>query len=406
MMRPPPRPRSVIGALVFVVAGSALAGCAGRGPGSPAAASPSASSAPPAFAAPLQTTVPVSSGSAAVVAMGTLDDPLNTFWQLFVRPSASAPWTLATPPGVADNGGLVVSAAPGADPVGPWSLLAGFEPSQALVFSPLSVSTDQGTSWAPGAVDGGLALVPDALASSTSSGLLALVRARGGEVLRSTGDPTTWSTLVDRRALAMSGAGRVCGIGALTAVAIDGGGTPLVGTSCSDGGVVGLFALSGGRWQQRGPVLAAGDAAAPTEVLRVLQVGDVTGVLVAVGGRAPGIVAFAATAGGGWSESGVLPVPAGTSLVSTAAGPGGGFVVVTARGGALALDEESGAGGAWQGRPAPPTGTQAVAVGPGGELDALVVASAACTDWRLDPSTASWASTGSVHVPIQFGSSD
>jgi hypothetical protein len=37
----------------------------------------------------------------------------NNFWQLFVRPAATGKWRLATPPGVASNGGLVV-ASPGA----------------------------------------------------------------------------------------------------------------------------------------------------------------------------------------------------------------------------------------------------------------------------------------------------
>ncbi|HXX90367.1 MAG TPA: hypothetical protein VEI83_09105 [Acidimicrobiales bacterium] len=401
-----PWPRFVVGALTLATGGGALTGCSGHDAVSSVSSASSDSSAPPAITTPLQSALPMSSGSAAVVAMGTLDDPLNTFWQLFVRPDPTAPWTLATPPGVADNGGLVVSAAPGVGPSGAWSLLAGFEPSQALAFSPLSVSADGGATWAPGAVDGALALVPDALASSSSSRMLALLRARGGVVLHSAGDPTTWSTLVDQRALASSAAGRTCGVGALTAVALDSGGAPLVGSSCSTGNVVGVFALSGGEWQRRGPFLATGVAAAPTDVLRLAQVGDVTGVLVAVGGRVPGIVALAATADGAWGESGVLPLPAGTRLVSTAVEPGGGFVVLTSDHGSLALDEEAGAGTDFQARPAPPAGTQVALVGPGGELDALVVASTVCTDWRFDPSTGTWARAGSVTVPIQFGSSD
>ena len=50
--------------------------------------------------------------SDAIVAMGTLSDPINTFWQLFFRPNSTSRWTLATPPGVADNGGLVISPSP------------------------------------------------------------------------------------------------------------------------------------------------------------------------------------------------------------------------------------------------------------------------------------------------------
>ncbi len=43
----------------------------------------------------------------------------NNFWQLFVRPAGSAEWKLVTPPGVADNGGLVTA------DVGAQSLITG-----------------------------------------------------------------------------------------------------------------------------------------------------------------------------------------------------------------------------------------------------------------------------------------
>ena len=39
---------------------------------------------------------------------GPPDDPANTFYQLFERAAGASTWSLATPPGVADNGGLVV----------------------------------------------------------------------------------------------------------------------------------------------------------------------------------------------------------------------------------------------------------------------------------------------------------
>jgi hypothetical protein len=117
--------------------------------GALAACSSSASPAPPSLASVggigTVPTIPLTSSSAgptstwATMALGHLDDPVNTFWQLFVLTGGSPRWELSTPPGVASNGGLVASVT--ADTV-----LAGFEPSQDLLFSPLAQSTDQGAS--------------------------------------------------------------------------------------------------------------------------------------------------------------------------------------------------------------------------------------------------------------------
>ena len=76
--------------------------------------------------APLAAALTTASGSWAVVAMGQSGVPLNTFWQMFFRASGAASWTLVTPTGVADNGGLTLTAA--AD----GSVTVGFEPSQLL----------------------------------------------------------------------------------------------------------------------------------------------------------------------------------------------------------------------------------------------------------------------------------
>ena len=77
----------------------------------------------------------------------------TSFWQLFVRPATASRWSLVTPPGVADNGGLVAAG-------GGTSLVVGFRPSQNLVFSPLATSTDAGRNWTPGLLDAGLADTP------------------------------------------------------------------------------------------------------------------------------------------------------------------------------------------------------------------------------------------------------
>ena len=58
----------------------------------------------------------------------------------------------------------------------------------------------------------------------------------------------------------------------------------------------------------------------------------------------------------------------------------------------------------WRRLPAPPAGTAAVAVGAGGQVDALVVHSTRFSDWSLS-SAGSWVKGQLLVVPIQFGSS-
>ena len=48
-------------------------------------------------------------GTWAIVAMGGPAAGENQFWELLARPAGSTRWELVTPPGVADNGGLVAA---------------------------------------------------------------------------------------------------------------------------------------------------------------------------------------------------------------------------------------------------------------------------------------------------------
>jgi hypothetical protein len=390
--------------VTVVVAVVGLAGCSA--PAAPTAAPGSTPSgvAPPATAS-LEATSVTSAGATAVVAMGTLSDPLNTFWQLFVRPPAATAWTLVTPPGVADNGGLVVSTGPRSDRAAGPVLLSGFEPSQDLAFSPLARSADGGGSWSPGLLPAVLAAVPDALAVAGSGPDYALVRAGGGEVLQSAGGISTWSKLVGRAGLASSPEGRSCRPGDLTAVAPDPAGGALVATTCASSGAAGIFADVGGTWRLVGPVL--GGRLGPTTVLRLVGVVGGTAGLVAVSSaRGEALVAVARAAGAPWSSSAPMALGPGGHVVSTGVGSGGGFVVLVARPRSpLELDAETGPAGAWRALPPPPSGTAAVAAGPGGLVDALAVASTVFTDWRLDPASGTWVKIASMSVPIEFGSS-
>ena len=105
--------------------------------------------------APLATSLVTAQGTWAVAVMGGSAASQNNFWQLFIRPAGASHWSLATPEGVADNGGLVA-----AGDAGGTSLVVGFRPSQALAFSPLATSSNAGQTWTPGLLDAALADVP------------------------------------------------------------------------------------------------------------------------------------------------------------------------------------------------------------------------------------------------------
>jgi len=369
------------------------------------------SSSPLSVEVPLDATYSSGAGSEAVVPMGRLGDRLNTFWQLFVRAPGTSQWALVTPTGVADNGGLVVSTAEstGADKGEPTATvsLAGFEPSQDLAFSPLASSSDQGRSWSPGLLPAGLAPVPDAVSASLTAGFVALVREGRGTVLTSAGNLSSWSKLATRDAIASSVAGRSCGVGDLSAVALDPTRGVQVGTTCSSSGLVGVFERAGGTWHLVGPRLSPSKPPASTKVLRLLDVGGGRSALVALRTKThTGLVGLASTEGGVWSTSTLLPLGSGDRIASTGVEPSGAYVVLVSRSnGSLALDIESGPGANWHTLPAPPPGTATVAVGTGDEVDALAVASTRLTDWRLDASAGTWSKIGTVTVPIQFGSS-
>ena len=180
--------------------------------------------------------------------MGRLDEPLNTFWQLFYRPNGSVPWSnRVEATATATNGGLVLASA------GP-SLLVGVRPSVDLTFTPLISTSNGGRSWSDGLVTKELAARPDALATSAGQALALVNSSAGGQVLAEVGGISKWRALVTQDDLARASAGRSCGLGSLTSVGYLGA-RPLVGGSCGHAGVVGLFAQAHGSWRLAGPTL-------------------------------------------------------------------------------------------------------------------------------------------------------
>jgi hypothetical protein len=372
-----------------LAAGILTAGCGAARVAHPAA---TAAAAPPS----LTTSLVTAAGTWAVLPMG--GNP--AFWQLVKSPavgSRTTGWSLVTPPGVADNGGLVLA------DMGGQSVVAGFRPSQDLVFSPLATTADGGKTWSPGILDASLADVPDALAAGADGHLLALLKDGKAEESTSGTGTSGWSQLTSERALAASPAGRKCGLRTLTAAGFSVSGTALLAGNCARPGTAGIFALEAGTWQAAGPALPPSLAGRAVTTLRLATSGDRTAVLLVAGtGRAANLLAaWTGDAGAQWTLAPPLAL-GGAQVRSSGFGTGGALWLMLADGRAETL---SGPGGSWRALPTLPPGTAALAIGTSGQFDALASHGTTLTDWRLDRAVTTWHSAQTINVPIQFGSS-
>ena len=356
--------------------------------------------------APLATSLVTPQGTWAVAVMGGSAGSGNSFWQLFVRAAGASRWSLVTPEGVADNGGLVAASGAGGT-----SLLVGFRPSQALAFSPLATSSDTGRNWTPGLLDADLADVPDAMAVAPSGQVLALLHDGSLDAAGTSGAAAAgqWSRLVTLSALAASAPGRECGLVGVNAVSFGPNNVPMAAGSCVRRGVAGVFADTGGTWQAAGPGLPAGFGGDQVQVLGLAR----TVLANTAAGNAALLLAgtsllAAWSDGGRWTVS--APVAAASGVRASgfgAAGPAaaGGQAssvwVLLSGGRAQAI---SGPGGSWQALPPVPAGTATLAPGPGaGGYDALAVSGSRLTVWRL--AAGAWARVQVINVPITYGSS-
>ncbi len=386
------RPRHPAAITLAVAAALLAAGCGSSTP----AAQRSAAPAGPSGSASLQTSLVTPAGTWAVAVMGYAAGH-NNFWQLLRRPAHGTQWKLVTPPGVADNGGLVLAN------TGSRSLITAFRPSQYLGFTPLTATSDDGRTWSSaGPIDAALANVPDALAAAPGSGrLLALLT--DGTARAAAPGGARWSALASRRSLAASAVGRRCGLRDLTAAAFSPSGVPLLAGGCGNPGIAGIFAYPGGTWQAAGPALPATLARDTITVLRLTRTAGGTVALLAAGtGTAVSVLAaWSADSGRRWTVSPPLRLN-GAHLTSTSFGPDGAAAIVLNgnRG-----ETVSGAGTPWRALPALPPGTATLAPGPAGGFDALATHRTILTVWQLAPGSATWAKTQTVNVPIQFGSS-
>ena len=346
--------------------------------------------------------------SSVIVAMGHLDDPSNTFWELFLRRAGSPTWVLATPPGVATNGGLVASV-----PVG-GPLTAGFLTSADLTFSPVAATTDDGATWNPGQLPGALVPRPDALAWGPPGTTAAVVATSGQTLETSSGDLDDWRPTGTSSALAPVSSD--CHLQALTAVAFDVSDVPVVGATCTDTDRVGLFAPAqassssvAGPWRSVGPPVAGGLDKVGSSVLRL----DATSAGLA------GLVQVTSPTGttmnaiweqgvlGRWFQSGAPSVPSGWTLLATGIGGGGGSgaTVLLGRGYRRVVAVIPGPGHPWSVSPPAPDGASAVAT-VGDETDAFVSDNSVLTVWAWSPGSTSWRHAAAITVAIPYGSSN
>jgi hypothetical protein len=361
---------------------------------------------------PLVSSSTTATRSLVVLPMGDLSDPSNTFWELFVRPAGATGWKLATPPGIADNGGLAV----GDSPAGP--LVAAFLPSADLTFSVLARSTDGAASWNPDSVPGVVADAPDAVTTDGGGAVRAVLSRPRPSVVTEQDDASVWTPVAGLPAVSRTVSG--CTISSYTAVATDASGV-VVGAQCTDSARVGLLVSDGaGGWSPAGPVVR-GWGVGTTQVLR-LEAGTDAVTALAEGTSSTGSSLVAAwatgTPGDRFSASPRLAVPPGWSVLASSTGGGNGQAVTVLLGTGSGAGSGSGAGGGaarrvvsvagpgagWTTLAAPPSGTSAVAA-LGSEVDAFVPAGSRLGVWSLTSGSSAWQRVAGLTVPIQYGSS-
>jgi hypothetical protein len=368
--------------------------------GAPAVANPVTA---PSLPTPLATSIQSSTGTWATLPMGRLNEPFNTFWQLFFRPTGATTWSnkvgaIAT----ATNGGLVLAAAPGQP------LIAAVRPAGLLHFSPLIATDNGGASWTNGLLSQGLASGPNSLSTTSTGQTLALVnRGLAAHVLVETGSLSRWRTLTTAQRLA-SVRGTSCGLRSLSAVASLSG-DAMVGANCSRPGAVGIFVQDPGSWRLDAPTLPRALDHDTVHVLSLAGTASGVAALLGLSGKSgSALVAAWSTNRNSWSISAALPVGSGEQLASIGpAAENGLFVLTRSASGSTRLSVIDGPGSDWQHMPPPPGDTATVAfdAATATAVDALVVHADTMTVWSLNAGSENWTPGQVVHVDIKFGSS-
>ncbi len=324
----------------------------------------------------------------------------HRFWELLWLGTHAARWSLVTPPGVQDNGGLSIAlAARGV-------LTAGFLPSINLHFSPLARTPDHGATWSPELLPDGLAIGPDSLAAGAGEALLALISRRSGEVLKRSGPHASWKRLVSAAELARQLASNDCELESIDAVSASSEGHPLVGGSCQRPGQIGEYTYDHGSWRRAAPDVPKALRGYTAAVLRLKS--TPVGVYTLIELTSPSnrylITAWSSDSGKRWRELPALRLPANQQVISAGPGLGNEAYVLTGIGKrADSLWVSAGPGSAWRANLAPPAGTAAVALSGNAAVTAFAVHGRTIDVWQLEKGSRSWRREQTTPVSISEG---
>ena len=389
-------PTAVVAGFIAVVV---IGGAAAQG-----AASKQHSGVEHVAAIPIDASATTPTRSTLLIAMGHLDDPSNTFWEVFLRSGDSTEWKLQTPPGVASNGGLVL-AAPSSG-----RLTVGFLVSADLKFSPVAQTSDGGDSWSAGALPFPLVAAPNAIAVGSTGEELALVSKAGQSILATSGNLSRWRTLTSTHSLAHNAS--TCDLQAVTAVAFNAQSQPVLGLDCAHSGEIGILAplhsssAQQSGWRNIGPSIS--DSEGSPSVIRLEN--TVNGLEGLAQIRAKDGLSLMAFWGQGstdqWSQSTPLTVPSGWTVKATATGGGAGqgMAVLLGSGNRRQVEYVAGPATHWATLPNSPPGTSGVAW-IGKEIDTFVASGSRLGVWASTPPQASWHLAVSITVPVPYGSS-
>jgi hypothetical protein len=415
----PARGRAAASLLLVCLLASSLAAC-GSGDGS------GSRSTTQALSTPLATSLPSAGGSWALLPAGASSGEEH-FWELLHRGAGNSHWSLATPPGVQDNGGLALAAAGS-------TLLAGFLPSYNLHFSPLALTKNGGASWTPTSVPlpSGLTAVPDSLALGSGGTTYALLANDGGEIVVGDTQGGEWRPLTTARALATTPLApsptprppgttqrtpttppaptatplaRGCGLTSIDAIASLSPEGVLAGGTCARAGQIGEYAYAHRGWRAAAPPTPGALRGIPSRVLWLTSTGATTLTLVDFPSPSQNTLLAAWSTDGGqrWAESPPLVMGAREDLIAAGPAPHNQtfLLLSTPHGSRLRIGAPA---TPWRATPRPPEGTATVVVGANGELDALAVSVYDIVDWRLVGTPAAWHTVGTLHVSVSTAS--
>jgi hypothetical protein len=277
------------------------------------------------------------------------------------------------------------------------------------------VTTDDGHTWDGVYFPEGLIPVPDALGGATAGPILGLGSSSGGDLLSSAtrlSSTSSWRSTITEGRLGRSAVGDRCGVERLTATAVSPDGDPLVGVTCRHPGVIGIFDVAGDQPRAVSFPISSTLDGARISVLRMAPTPNGMAVLLSAfehSGRTQLVAGWISGSPVSTTVSAPFALPVGDRIVATGSTPASGVFMLlrAAHGGGAELADTMPSSGhpGWNVLPDPPRGTLGAAFS-SGRIDVVTVHSSTLIDYALNGSSAGWVRSQTLHVPIQYGSSN